>query len=227
MIPLRDNLASRRRPFVNWSLIAINVAVFVRGLGDDSSRIAQLRELGLVPGRLTSPEVWSAIGVTDQLAPVVTHMFVHGSWLHLLGNLWFLHVFGDNVEGRIGHRRYLLFFVAMGIAGAAGQVVSAWSSPVPMVGASGAVSGVLGAYLLFFPRARVWVAVPLVVVPWTFEARAWLFLGGWGALQVVRGLISTDLGGGVAWWAHVAGFGAGFAAAGLWSARRRLRRYRR
>jgi membrane associated rhomboid family serine protease len=140
---------------------------------------------------------------------IVTSMFLHGSWMHLIGNMLFLYIFGDNMEDLLGHLGFLAFYLAAGVAAAAGQIIAGPGSTVPMVGASGAIAGVMGGYLLFFPRARIDILVIIVFLVRIFTIPAWLMLGLWFGLQLVNGL-STDLaGGGVAYWAHAGGFAAG------------------
>lgn len=225
MIPLRDNIEAERRVWVNWALIALNVAVFLYELSLGPLLPAFFQDHGLVPARVLNAHAWS-MSFEHQLGPLVLHMFLHGGWLHLIGNMWFLHIFGDNIEGRLGHLDYLLFYLGCGFAAAAGQVLSGPESFTPMIGASGAVAGVLGAYLVLFPRARVLTLVPIFIFIQFLELPAVVFLGFWGLMQFFRG--TADLVGagggatdGVAWWAHVAGFVAG---AGFMWARPGLRR---
>jgi membrane associated rhomboid family serine protease len=242
MFPLRDRTPPERRPLVNWLLVLACIAVQLHvsfGLGGDPDAAQRFVErFGLVPGRVRSgfanpalhseaPWTW----VRDVALPFLTSPFVHGGVAHLMSNVWFLVVFGDNVEGRLGRARYLLFWwAAASVAAAlhvvmippfesvelAGGVVLGGRNPmldVPMVGASGAIAGVLGAYLVWFPRSRVATFVPPLFV---VELPALLFLGIWFVLQFVAarstGLVGS-IGTGVAYWAHVGGFGAGVAIA--------------
>jgi membrane associated rhomboid family serine protease len=139
-------------------------------------------------------------------------MFLHGGWLHILGNMWFLHIFGDNIEDRLGHIKYLFFYLLSGIGAAFTQVALNPASGVPMVGASGAIAGVMGAYVFLYPRARIVTLIPIIVFLQVIELPAFVFLGLWFVLQIFSGLTSLGIGadaGGVAWWAHIGGFAAG------------------
>ena len=208
MIPLRDDIPSPAFPFVTYLLIAANVAAFLYELALGARLEPFVREFGLVPARFQAAR--------DPLArflPVATSMFLHGGILHLAGNMLYLHIFGDGVEGRLGHARFLVFYVVCGVAAAALQVAMFPNSTLPMVGASGAIAGVTGAYFLCFPFARIVTLVPLFVVARYVRVPAVLFLLLWFVMQLAYG--SATLGmdgtnvGGVAWWAHVGGFLAG------------------
>jgi membrane associated rhomboid family serine protease len=205
MFPLRDTVRSRTVPVVNYTLIGLNLVVF---LFEASLSQGQFRSFlltfGLVPARL-SPSMPASYGA------LVTSMFLHGSWFHVLSNMWVLFIFGDNVEDRMGSGRYLLFYLLMGVAAGLSQVAFAPQSRVPTVGASGAIAGVLGAYLVLFPSGRVLTLILLVFVPWLVEIPAYLFLGLWFLSQLSSGLLALgQLGSGqfsgIAWWAHVGGF---------------------
>ncbi|MFN8545432.1 MAG: rhomboid family intramembrane serine protease [Candidatus Binatia bacterium] len=201
MIPLRDTIPSQRVPVVNYALIAANVGVFAFELTLGPRLDAFLMTYGMVPR-------------TFGLRTLVTSMFLHGGWFHLIANMLFLHIFGDNVEDRLGHVRYGVFYLLCGMAAGATQALTAPTSAVPMVGASGAIAGVTGAYLLFFPRARIVTLVPVFVFLQVVEIPAVVYLLFWFALQVLAGLEALGAGGslgGVAVWAHVGGFLAGMA----------------
>jgi membrane associated rhomboid family serine protease len=204
MFPIRDHNPSERTPFVTYTLIAINVLVFASyfGLFADEARLAAfLDRWALIPARLAAGEGYVTL---------VTSMFLHGGLMHLLGNMLFLWIFGDNLEDFFGHLGFLAFYLACGIAAALAQALPEPGSTVPMVGASGAIAGVMGGYLLLFPRARVDVLVILVVFIRTVTLPAWVMLGLWFALQAVSGYFSLGLaGGGVAYLAHAGGFVAG------------------
>ena len=214
MIPLRDDIPARRAPIVTWSLIAANVLVFLYQVGLPEDRLSLLIRLrGLVPRRYDDP-AWAAENgfPEDGYLSFITSMFLHGSWLHLIGNMWFLWIFGDNVEDRMGRIRFLVFYLACGLAAGLLHYFTAVSSEIPTVGASGAIAGVLGAYFFLFPRARVLTLVPIVFIPLFFELPAIVFLLIWFGLQLIQayaGLGADGADGGVAWWAHVGGFGAG------------------
>jgi membrane associated rhomboid family serine protease len=201
VIPLRDTIPSTRLPLVNYALIVANVAVFVHEASLGARFEAFVRAWGLVPSEF-SP------------ATLATSMFLHGSWLHLLGNMLYLYIFGDNVEDRLGHARYAAFYLLCGAGAGAAQALTDPASTVPMVGASGAIAGVSGAYLLFFPRARVVTLVPIFLFLHVIEIPAVFFLVVWFLWQLGSGVATLGAAargdvGGVAFWAHVGGFVAG------------------
>ena len=204
VIPLRDTITSSTVPVVTYALIAANVGVYVyqESLGAAGESFVAIH--GLVPRRFVT-EWWSDV------TPLFTSMFLHGGWLHLLGNLLYLHIFGDNVEDRLGHARFLLLYVLAGATAGIAQVLIHPGTAVPMVGASGAIAGVTGAYLLFYPRARVVTLVPIFLFVQLVEIPAFFFLFFWFAFQLLLGLgnIGTTTGGGIAFWAHIGGFVAG------------------
>jgi membrane associated rhomboid family serine protease len=229
MIPLSDNLPTLRKPVMTYTLLGITWAVWflVQGGGFDVARLAaSVCELGLVPGELTHlAALGTAVPLGGGMACVVdnqpinlltplTSMFLHGSWMHILGNSLFFWVFGNNVEDSMGRARFLVFYVLCGLAAAATQVFMHPASPVPMVGASGAISGVMGAYLLLYPRARVNMLFIFIIFFKVFPIPAWLVLLWWFAFQLVAGVpevtgMRPDVANGVAVWAHVGGFVAG------------------
>lgn len=204
MLPLRDHNPSDGTPFVTWGLIAINVVVF----------LLYFPQAGSNPGLLVSvfdayAMVPAEIGSGIDTHTVLTSMFLHGGWQHLILNMLFLYIFGDNVEDLLGHIGYLIFYLCAGVAAALAQMLSAPFSDVPMVGASGAIAGVMGGYLLLYPRARVDVWIMPII--WrTFAIPAFIVLGIWFVLQLFNGTASLGAtGGGVAYWAHAGGFAAG------------------
>jgi membrane associated rhomboid family serine protease len=218
VIPLRDNVPSRRFPWVTYGIIAANVVVFAHEmrLGPGVARFVD--GYGLIPVRLH--------GAHDPVArflPLLTSMFVHGGLMHLFGNMLFLHIFGDNVEDRFGHLRFLVFYLGCGTVAAVAQTVMSPRSSMPMVGASGAIAGVTGAYFVFYPRARVLMLVPILLFWKVLQVPAVLFLLLWFAVQLAYGMISLGgpEAGGVAWWAHVGGFASGVLAALLLRGRSR------
>jgi membrane associated rhomboid family serine protease len=201
MIPLRDVIPSRTVPLVTIGLIVVNALAFLFEMSlPDDVRQAFVNHYGLVPVRFT-------------LRSVITSMFLHASWSHVIGNMWFLWIFGDNVEDRFGHFRYLVFYLLCGTVGAVVQTVSMPWSFVPTVGASGAIAGVMGAYLLLYPRSRVLTMIfPFIF--WIIEVPAVFFLGYWFLIQLFSGVgavaVSTGTStGGIAFWAHIAGFVTG------------------
>lgn len=221
MIPLRDNIPSSKPAVVTWALIALNAAAFAYQLWlSDAANAAFIRAWGVRP-----IEYWHLDRYLDELplgvvAPLFTSLFLHGGWSHLLGNMVFLWIFGDNVEDRLGRALYGLLYLAFGLTATAAHVLLSGDSPTPTIGASGAISGVLGAYLVFYPRAQVLTLVPIFIIASLQELPALLFLGVWFLMQLIPGFLSLGdgAGGGVAWWAHVGGFVAGAAAALVWRA---------
>jgi len=210
MIPISDELPSRRIPAVTWALIAANVVIFLFQL-TLGSRVDQLyMALGTVPAYITDPFNHPLAFVT-----LFTSMFLHGGWAHLFGNMLYLWIFGDNVEDIFGHAGYLLFYLAAGAIAGLAQVAVAPSSMVPGIGASGAIAGVLGVYLVLFPRAPVRVLIPAFYFWRIARLPALIVLGFWFVLQLFNGALSLGAGnfatGGVAWFAHLGGFVAGLA----------------
>ncbi len=216
MIPLHDTIPSRERPFVVWSIILLNTIVFLFELSLPKGTLEALfYNFGLVPARYTHPE-WAVVyGLPlDDYWPFLTNMFLHGGWTHILGNMWFLWIFGDNVEDRLGHWRFLLFYLLAGIAAGVVHVMFNVHSTVPSVGASGAIAGVMGAYLLLFPSSRVVTLIPVFFIPYIIEIPALVFIGFWFLAQLFSGtfaLAEPQAVGGIAWWAHIGGFVAGIA----------------
>ncbi len=224
MIPLRDTIPSRTAPLVTLGLIAVNVLVFLHetALGPYLPQLIQ--HYGLTPHTFVHwGEQFGSPLDPARFLPLFTSMFWHGGWLHLIGNMLYLWIFGDNVEDRLGHGRFLFFYVGCGLAAALTQVALSPDSTVPTVGASGAIAGVLGAYLISFPRSRVVTFVPLFIFPWIVEIPAVAYLIIWFAIQLLSGVASLGQGemlGGVAWWAHVGGFVAGLLSVGVLAPRR-------
>lgn len=216
MIPLRDDNPTRRMPVLTIGLLASCVLVFLwqASLGPEAARQA-VYAFGVTPAVLTgAARLPDGVALVPAWVTVFTSMFLHGGWLHLVGNMLYLWIFGDNVEDALGHGRFLLFYALCGVAAVAAQAVPEPGSTVPMIGASGAISGILGAYLLLHPRARVLVLVPLGLFTQLLRLPAMLVLGLWFALQLVSSLGQAS-GGGVAFRAHVGGFLAGLVLAPL------------
>jgi membrane associated rhomboid family serine protease len=204
MFPLKDDIPAKRFPVVNVVLIGINVVVFILQLASGPHIEHVIMRFGFVPARFNSM----------YYATVFTSLFLHGSLFHLLANMWMLWIFGDNVEDCMGRLRYLVFFLLCGIASVIAQAISNPTSTLPLVGASGAISGVLGAYFLTYPRARILTLVPIFILFYLIDIPAFIFLGFWFLMQFISGYASmfVEQGaarGGIAWWAHVGGFGAG------------------
>ena len=223
MFPYHDENETQRPAYVTMVLVAINVAVWIliQGAGSSMALATSVCNLGLIPGELTGalapgagfPMGDGVVCLTDpgrQPINVLTSMFLHGSWMHLLGNMWFLWLFGNNVEDSMSRGRFVAFYLLCGLAAALAQVVVEPASAIPMVGASGAISGVMGAYLVLFPRVRVFTLVPLGFILTTIALPAWAMLIYWAVIQIFGGFARMgDEGGGVAFWAHVGGFVAG------------------
>jgi len=223
MFPYRDDNPTLATPVVTFLLMGINVAVWilVQGMGAEPLLSRSVCQLGLIPGEYLgrlpegytlpmSPTTTCVLGGGSSLLTPLTSMFLHGGWFHLIGNMWFLWVFGNNVEDSMGRVRYLTFYLLSGLAAAAAQTLVNPSSPIPMVGASGAISGVMGAYIILYPRVRVHMLVFLGFFVTRFAVPAYLMLGYWFLLQLLGGVPSIgDDKGGVAFWAHAGGFVAG------------------
>lgn len=214
MIPIRDDNPAHRPPIATVTLIAACVVVFLWQLSlDPRAQEAAVYSWGMIPAVLLGEARLPAELVrVPPAATLLTSMFLHGGWGHLLGNMLYLWIFGNNIEDRLGHGRFILFYVACGLAAAAAQILPEPGSRIPMIGASGAISGVLGAYMLLYPQARVLVLIPLGFM-FLHHVRAVWLLGVWFTLQIVSALAAPAGTGGVAWWAHVGGFVAGVALA--------------
>lgn len=214
MLPLRDNIPSSRFPAATLGIIVLNVLVFLHELKLGRHLDAAMLHYAVVPARYTNPEVAQYFTWPQQILAFFTSMFLHGGWLHLIGNMWTLWIFGDNVEDRLGRVRYLLLYLASGVAAAVMHIYTNAGSLVPTIGASGAIAGIMGAYFRFYPFARVETLIPPFFFGPTFVLPAVLFLGWWFLLQFFNGFTSLGARGpgfsGIAWWAHVGGFVFGF-----------------
>ena len=230
MIPIRDDAPRFGTPYVNYLLVALNVVVFLFELTlRPAARDALMFQFGFVPAHLTTLIAGHSMHADVALVPVLTSMFMHASWLHLIFNMWALWIFGDNIEDYLGHFRYLMFYFLSGLGAAALHYLMNANSRIPSVGASGAIAGVMGAYLILFPSARVLTLVPLFVFITFVNLPAWLVLGYWFIVQFLSGAAtaiaySSQTTGGVAFWAHIGGFLAGIGLIKLFPTR--PRRYR-
>jgi membrane associated rhomboid family serine protease len=224
MIPYRDENETQRRAVVTGAIIALNVFtwIFVQGAGANFPLAKSVCNLGLIPGELTGslpvgtrfsmgPGIYCLTDPGRQVSHLFTSMFLHGSWMHLIGNMWFLWLFGNNIEDSMGRLRFVAFYLLSGLAAAFGQVITSPNSVIPMVGASGAISGVMGAYLILYPKVKVYVLIPIFIFFTSVALPAWMMLGYWFVIQLATGLVTSSDMGGVAVWAHVAGFLAGIA----------------
>jgi membrane associated rhomboid family serine protease len=231
MIPIRDDQPSYSTPFINYFIIGQNVLVFLfeLSIGAEGRRAlnAFVFEFGVVPVRIE--RALAGVGqytLATTLPTILTSMFLHGGWLHIIGNMWFLWIFGDNIEDHLGHFRYLLFYLACGVAAAITHIIFNLSSNEPTVGASGAIAGVMGAYVILYPRARVLTLVFFFL--WWIPA--WVFLGYWFLIQFLSGAAmsvaeTSRSTGGIAFWAHVGGFVAGILLIKILPQRARRYRY--
>jgi membrane associated rhomboid family serine protease len=217
MIPLRDVIPSRTTPYITVTIIVLNLAAWLFELSLPSDVLPLfLQAYGVVPARLHA-------------VTFVTSMFLHGGWMHVIGNMWYLWIFGDNVEDRVGHGRFIVFYLLCGIAAVLGQVLIAPDSTLPTIGASGAIAGIMGAYLVLYPRSRVLTLIPLVIFWEVIEVPAIVLLGIWFLMQLFSaGTIAVTAstgGGGVAFMAHVAGFLCGAGGIFLFRQRQRPEQY--
>ncbi|MCO8125199.1 rhomboid family intramembrane serine protease [Stieleria sp. TO1_6] len=233
MFPLRDNIPSRTTPFVCYFIVAACMLTFLMQLADGSGGNKMIQEYGMVPLRISAPDQTPMIPqqvvvqttrgpmVTVEKRPmlpskvspyltILTCIFLHGGWMHILGNMWFLYIFGDNVEDRLGHVGFALLYLVTGSLASLAHYVASPDSPIPTVGASGAIAGVMGAYAWFYPHAKVQAVLPLIIIFQIFIIPAPVFLGIWFVIQTVSGVMSSGAeAAGVAWWAHIGGFVAG------------------
>jgi len=246
MIPLRDDVPTRRTPWMNYGIIATTAVVFFIQLAEREGQPSLAERFGMIPARVMHPDkiveipdfetriveepvqtnrgiqiarvvervpVWrpAAEAAVPPVLTLVTCIFLHGGWMHVLGNMWFLFIFGDNVEDRFGRWQYLLFYVACGAAASTSHLISDPGSPIPTIGASGAIAAVMGAYLVSYPHARVLAVVPIFVILYSVVLPAPVFLGIWFVMQFFEGVssITSVQTTGVAWWAHIGGFAVG------------------
>ncbi len=216
MIPLKDTVPRKEFPWMTWIIILMCSAVF---LYEDSLSAAGLKQLidtfSLIPARFERHGSLAAASGFDYLT-IFTGMFLHGGWLHIIGNMWFFYIFGGSLEEHVGHVKFLFFYLLCGFIAAVTYIYLNWHSAEPSIGASGAIAGIMGAYILMFPRARVLTLVLVVIIPLFFHLPAYFFLGVWFLIQVASETYSflsvgagTGAGGGVAWGAHVGGFLSG------------------
>jgi membrane associated rhomboid family serine protease len=234
MIPIRDNIPSRTTPIVNYAILATCTLVFIQQQGAEPDAPSPIERYGMIPVRVMRPDVvieapevqiietpqglfrqQTTRRVADTAVPawftLLTCVFLHGGWMHFLGNMWFLYIFGDNVEDRFGHIGYLLFYLTSGVLASLAHLATNVNSPIPTIGASGAIAGVMGAYFLLYPRAQVLTVIPIVIFLYMVVLPAPVFLGIWFLIQFFQGAVSMGAvqSTGVAWWAHIGGFAAG------------------
>ncbi|PUB16167.1 rhomboid family intramembrane serine protease [Yoonia sediminilitoris] len=203
MFPIRDHNPSESVPYITYGLIAANIGIYLITLilfPDDRALYRLYADYAMIPARLTVEQTYSTL---------FTSTFLHAGFMHLAGNMLFLWVFGDNLEDKMGHAPFLMFYLLSGLGAGMAQYLSETMSPVPMVGASGAIAGVMGGYLLMFPKARVDILIFFVVFFRILPVPAWIMLGLWFGMQLFNGVLFNTVGGGVAYWAHAGGFVAG------------------
>ena len=209
MIPLKDLTPRRSFPVVTLLLIAVNILVFAHQLSlPPKAAEAFIQLYGMVPVKIQYALAGRHYSLEEALVPLFTCMFLHAGFMHIIGNMWFLWIFGANVEDAFGPLPYLFFYLGCGVASSVTQAAFSWGSHVPSLGASGAISGVLGAYIVLFPRSRILSLVTLFIIFFMARIPAVIFIGLWFLVQFLSGVISLGVAsaGGVAWWAHVGGF---------------------
>jgi len=209
MFPIRDTTASKNYPVVNTAIIAVNVLVYLLQTAQGTYLERFIFIYGLVPARYSVAQLAERFTFGQQAFSFLSFMFLHGGFWHLLGNMWSLYIFGDNVEDRMGPIRYLAFYLLCGVISGLSHLALNLESPVPTIGASGAIAGVMGAYFLLYPSARILTLIPIIFIPYFIEIPAYVFLGIWFFLQFLNAAGSSGAAGGVAWWAHIGGFVAG------------------
>jgi membrane associated rhomboid family serine protease len=206
MFPIQDTVQARNPPLITWTLILLNTLVFLFEVRLPPENLeAFVRQFGMIPARLGTD--------ASSYFTLVTSMFLHGGWAHIISNMWTLYLFGDNVEDRMGPARYLVFYLLCGLAAGLTHYAISPASTLPSLGASGAIAGVLGAYFLLYPTARIIAMVPILIFPFFFEVPAFMYFLVWFLTQLLSGTLSIlgpeQLAGGIAWWAHIGGFAAG------------------
>ncbi len=206
MFPIRDTIQSKNVPVVNNSLIGINLVIFVYQISLGPHLNEFIFHYGLVPARFFGPYAHPADPLSAKLFTLLSFMFLHGSFWHLLGNMWSLYIFGDNIEDRLGAARYLFFYLACGLASGITHMMLNYHSTAPTIGASGAIAGIMGAYFLLYPHAKVLTLIPIIIIPWFVEIPAFFFLGFWFLMQFINAAGSSLEASGIAWWAHIGGF---------------------
>ena len=206
MFPLKDSIPSERFPTVNYAIIVLNILVFVYELSLGAELSIFFLDYGFIPKKLFMPH--NIVTLPEKVVPLFTSMFMHGNFFHLLSNMYFLFIFGDNVEDRFGHFRYILYYLFFGIIAIFTQTLLFPGAEIPTIGASGAVAGVMGAYFIMFPRAYIKTLLIIIIYITIVDIPAVIFLGLWFFIQFINGTLQSMAGlqGGVAWWAHIGGF---------------------
>jgi membrane associated rhomboid family serine protease len=221
MIPIKDKNPTDIFPVVTILIIFANVMIFIFQLTQGAAKGNQLvLELGMIPKEITQMENLPKSEMVPPLLTIFTSMFLHGGFLHLIGNMLYLWIFGNNIEDAMGHFKFIAFYIICGLAATFAHILSAPSSAIPTIGASGAIAGILGAYLLLYPKARILTVIPIFYFIRIVELPAIVVLGFWFIIQVLRGMGGTATGGGVAWFAHIGGFVAGLALIKLFASKK-------
>jgi len=224
MIPIKDTIPHIGIPWITWILILLNGIIFIFEISIPKDLLEQVFYFfGLVPARYSYPQ-WAlthGLSPSDYL-PFLTNMFLHAGWLHIIGNMWFLHIFGSSVEDRMGHGRFLIFYILTGLAANFIFYILDIHSRIPELGASGAIAGVMGAYIVMFPRAQILTLIPIFLFPLFVNLSAFFYIGFWFLIQLLSGTLSftSQSTGGVAWWAHVGGFITGMVLLPLFRSRK-------
>lgn len=208
MIPIRDTQTSSSFPIVTYILIGMNLMVFFFQLSVGFGNEEFFYTYGLVPAKYTVPRLAQYFSFLNKIVSMFTYMFLHGGFLHFLGNMWTLYIFGDNVEEYLGSVRYGIFYLVCGLISGGCHFFLNSTSIIPTIGASGAIAGVMGGYFLLYPNSRILTIIPIIIIPWFIEIPAFIFLGVWFALQLLNAT-GSGAGAGIAWWAHIGGFVAG------------------
>ena len=206
MIPLRDTIPAKNYPVVNVTIIGINLLVYLIQFSQGAEISEFVKTYGLVPARYSLPQWSSQYSTGQQVLSFFSFMFLHGGFWHLLGNMWSLYIFGDNVEDRLGPLRYLLFYLLCGLASGVSHLYFNVNSDIPIIGASGAIAGVMGAYFILYPKSKILTLIPIFFIPYFLEIPAFYFLGIWIVLQFINAAASHGTISGIAWWAHIGGF---------------------
>ena len=206
MIPLRDTIPTRNFPIVNTTIIGINVVVYLIQIGQGNEFYRFIYTYGLIPIRYSMPQLAAEYPGGRALFALVSFMFLHSGFWHLLGNMWSLYIFGDNVEDRLGPIRYLLFYLLCGMASGGSHLLLNLQSDIPIIGASGAIAGVMGAYFILHPKSKILTLIPIFFIPYFIEIPAFFFLGLWLMMQLINAALTHGDISGIAWWAHIGGF---------------------
>jgi membrane associated rhomboid family serine protease len=206
MIPLRDTIPTRNFPIVNTTIIGINVVVYIIQIGQGNEFFKFIYTYGLIPVRYSMPQLAAEYPGGHTLFAFVSFMFLHSGFWHLLGNMWSMYIFGDNVEDRLGPIRYLLFYLLCGVASGVSHLLLNLQSDIPIIGASGAIAGVMGAYFILHPKSKILTLIPIFFIPYFIEIPAFFFLGLWLVMQFINAALTHGGISGIAWWAHIGGF---------------------